>query len=160
MTSLDPHAARQRGILALCNAAALAGGLFAGIAPEPAYAQQAQSAQAAQPTLPGLWTWTRKSNECLEQYLFRPDGLLIASSRDARSESRYRMAWAPEPNGRYKVTLETVRDNGMRDCAGLSGDRTGQSMDVWLLFGGSGNTMILCSSINGTDCIGPLERER
>lgn len=117
-------------------------------------------AQKAQPVLPGLWTWTRKSNECLEQYLFRPDGVLVATSRDARSESKYRMAWAPEPNGRYKVTLETTRDNGLRDCAGLSGDRTGQSMDVWLLFGGSGNTMILCNSVGGTDCIGPLERER
>lgn len=113
---------------------------------------------AQQPTLTGTWTWTRKSNGCSEQYDFRADGTLVATSREARSESQYIMAWAPEPNGRYKLTLVTTKDNGARDCADITGDRTGQRLVVYLLFGGSRQTMILCNSQNGPDCIGPLQR--
>jgi hypothetical protein len=68
------------------------------------------------------------------------------------------MGWAPEPNGRYKLTLVTTRDNGLRDCADVSGDRTGRRQVVYLLFGGSRATMILCNSLDGPDCIGPLKR--
>ena len=117
----------------------------------PVFAQQ-------QPALAGTWTWTRKSNGCSEQYEFRDNGTLVALSRDARTESQYRMAWAPEPNGRYKLTLVIVKDNGARDCADLSGDRTGQQMTAYLLFGGSRQTMLLCNSLNGPDCIGPLQK--
>lgn len=113
---------------------------------------------ARQPSLTGTWTWTRKSNGCVEQYDFRADGTLVATRRDARTESEYLMAWAPEPNGRYKLTLTTTRDNAGRDCADVTADRTGQRSVVYLLFGGSQQTMILCTSADGADCIGPLQR--
>ncbi len=132
----------------MCRCAA---GVLAAAIAVPALAQQ-------QPSLTGSWTWTRKSNGCSEQYDFRDDGTLVALSRDARTESRYRMAWAPEPNGRYKLMLEITKDNGARDCADVSGDRTGQQMTAYLLFGGSRQTMLLCGSLNGPDCLGPLQK--
>jgi hypothetical protein len=140
----------DHGVRAALGAAALAAACLAAIVPSAAAAQQ--------PTLAGTWTWTRKSNGCTEQYAFGADGVLVATSRDASTESEYRMAWAPEPTGRYKLALTTLRDNGGRDCADITADRTGTSSVFYLLFGGSRQTMILCTSPEGADCIGPLQR--
>jgi hypothetical protein len=115
---------------------------------------------AQQPSLAGTWDWTRKSNGCAEQYVFRDDRTVSIKSGDERLERSYLMAWAAEPNGRYKVTMTTVSDSGGRGCADTVEGNTARSGTVYVLFGGSGETMLVCNSPGGADCIGPLKRNR
>jgi len=115
---------------------------------------------AQQPSLAGTWDWTRKSNGCAEQYVFRDDRTVSIRSGDERIERSYLMAWAAEPNGRYKVTMTTVSDSGGRGCADTVEGNTARSSIVYILFGGSGETMLVCNSLAGADCIGPLKRNR
>jgi hypothetical protein len=118
----------------------------------------ATGAIAQQPSIVGTWEWTRKANNCVERYVFRGDGTLSIRSGDENTESTYRIAWSPEPNGRYKLSLATVKDSGGAGCADTAESRTGRQDIVYVLFGGSRTTMILCKSVDGADCIGPLKR--
>jgi hypothetical protein len=111
-----------------------------------------------QPYLVGTWEWTRKKNSCSEQYVFREDGTLLIRRGDERTENTYLMSWTPEPNGRYKLAMTTVKDDGGRDCADSTEDSTGRRSIVYILLGQSRETMILCDSPAGADCIGPLKR--
>jgi hypothetical protein len=116
------------------------------------------SAAAQQPSIVGTWDWTRKSNNCAEQYVFRRDGTVLIKSGDERLERTYLMAWSPEPTGRYKVTLTTVKDSGGRGCADAVETATARQGTVYVLFGGSRATMLVCNSPSEPDCIGPLRK--
>ena len=124
----------------------------------PVLAVFAQVAFAQQPSLVGTWEWTRKKNNCVEQYTFRADGTALVKSGDERIESTYRLAWSAEPNGRYKLALSTVQDSGGRGCADTVEDASVRRNLLFVLFGGSRETMIMCHSLDGADCIGPLKR--
>jgi hypothetical protein len=113
-------------------------------------------ATAAQPSLVGTWEWTRKSNNCAEQYTYRADGTVSVKSGERQMEGTYLIAWAPEPNGRYKLTKKKVKDSGGRDCSD-SGEDSQRSV-AYLLFGQSGTTMIQCKTADGPDCVGPLRK--
>lgn len=117
-----------------------------------------EDAFGQQPSIVGTWEWTRRSVDCSEQFVFRDDGSLSVRRGNELTENTYLMSWAPEPNGRYKLTLSTVQDDGGRDCADSSEDSTGRSSIVYVLFSQSRATMILCNSPAGADCIGPLKR--
>ena len=117
-----------------------------------------QGANAQQPDIVGTWEWTRKKDGCLERYVYRADGTLTATRGEERTENTYLMSWAPEPGGRYKVTVVTVKDDGGRDCDGSTEDGGGQRRIVYVLFGQSRETMIQCDSPAGADCIGILTR--
>ncbi|HEU0199347.1 MAG TPA: hypothetical protein VFR86_02830 [Burkholderiaceae bacterium] len=116
------------------------------------------TAAAQQPSIVGTWEWTRKANGCTERYVFRDNGTLAVTSGDESTENVYRMSWTPEPTGRYKVTVKTVKDHGGRDCADSLADDTGLERVLYILFGGSQQTMIACGTPAGPDCIGPLRR--
>lgn len=118
----------------------------------------AHSAAAQQPSLVGTWEWTRKKNNCVEQYTFRDNGTASIRSGDDRIETTFALAWAAEPNGRYKLTLKPVTDSAGSGCADTPEDAAARRGVVYVLFGGSGGTMILCTSLEGADCIGPLKR--
>lgn len=113
---------------------------------------------AQQPSIVGAWDWTRKSNNCAEEYVFRADGTVLIKSGDERLERTYLMSWSPEPTGRYKVTLTTVKDSGGRGCADAVETATARQSTVYVLFGGSRATMLVCNSPSEADCIGPLRR--
>lgn len=117
-----------------------------------------QDASARQPNIVGTWAWTHQTNNCEEQYVFRGDGTVTIRQGDKRTENTYLMSWAPEPTGRYKVTLTKVEDNGGRDCSGSGGNSTAKQTVVYLLFGGSGDAMIQCGSPAGADCTGLIKR--
>lgn len=118
----------------------------------------AQTAAAQQPSLVGTWEWTRKKNNCVEHYTFRDNGTASIRSGDDRIESTFALAWAPEPNGRYKLTLKPVTDSAGPGCADTPEQAAARRGVVYVLFGGSRETMILCTSLEGADCIGPLRR--
>jgi hypothetical protein len=126
----------------------------------PVGARAADPATSAsrQPSIVGTWTWTRRSNDCPERYVYRPDGTVSVQSGEKRIEGTYLVAWAAEPNGRYRLTTTHVKDLGGRDCLGSTDDRTGQRSVVYVLFGQSQATMIQCQSVDGSDCIGPLRK--
>ena len=116
------------------------------------------AAQGQQPDIVGTWEWTHRKDGCLEQFVYRPDGSLSARRGEERTESTYRMSWAPEPSGRYGLTLVTNKDDGGRDCNGSTDDDTGRRRTVYVLFGQSRETMIQCDSPAGTDCTGLMRR--
>jgi hypothetical protein len=117
-------------------------------------------AAASQPSLPGSWEWTRPSNGCAEQYVFRDDRTVSIKSGVERLERTYLIAWAAQPNGRYKVTMTTVSDSGGRGCSETVEGNPARSSSVYILFGNSGDSMIVCPSETSANCIGPLTRNK
>jgi hypothetical protein len=117
-----------------------------------------KEASAQQPNIVGTWEWTRKNNNCSEQYYFREDGTLSIKSGDKQTQANYLMSWTPEPNGRYKLTIVTVKDHGGRDCAGSTEDTTGRRSTVYLLFGQSREAMIQCDSPESANCTGLMRK--
>jgi hypothetical protein len=115
-------------------------------------------ARAQQPSIVGTWEWTRKSNNCSERYVFRDDGNLSIRRGENLTENTYLMSWAPEPGGRYRVTVVTVADDRGRVCEGSTEDTTGRRSVVYVLFGQSRETMIQCGSPSGADCTGLMHR--
>ena len=115
-------------------------------------------ASGQQPDLAGTWEWTRKKNGCAEQFVFRQDGTVSIRRGEELTENTYLMSWAPEPNGRYKLTITTVKDRGGRDCEESADDSTGRHAIVYILFSQSRESMIFCSSPEGTDCTGLMRR--
>jgi hypothetical protein len=114
--------------------------------------------QSRQPSIVGTWEWTRKSNGCSERYVFRDDGSASVTSRDERLDGRFRLAWSPEENGRYRLDMAVAKDHGGRNCLDDDQDSTGRSDTWYVLFSQSRETMILCGSLEGRDCLGPLRR--
>jgi len=127
----------------------LAAGALAVIVSTDAASQQA--------SIVGTWEWTRKVNNCSEQYTFRDNGTVSVKSGGDRTESTYLMSWAPEPTGRYRLTMTTVEDSGGQGCMDNT-ERPDRGRMVYVLFGASQETMILCNSPEGADCIGPLKK--
>lgn len=117
-----------------------------------------QGALGQQPDIVGTWEWTRNKDGCVERYVYRPDGTLSIRRGEKTTENTFRMSWAPEPGGRYRLTVDTVKDDGGRDCDGSAEDGSGGQRIVYVLFGQSGETMILCGSPAGADCSGLMRR--
>ena len=117
-----------------------------------------QGALGQQPDIVGTWEWTRKKDGCREQYVYRHDGTLSIRRGEKLTDHTYRMSWAPEPNGRYRVNVTTVKDDGRGDCDGSTADSTGRQSTVYVLFGQSRETMIQCGSPAGADCTGLMQR--
>jgi hypothetical protein len=113
---------------------------------------------AQQPNIVGTWEWSRKKDACPEQYVFRDDGTVSMQRGEKRTENTYLMSWAPEPNGRYKLTVTTVEDDGGRDCDGSTEVGTGRQSVVYVLFSQSRESMIHCKSPEGADCTGLMRR--
>lgn len=111
-----------------------------------------------QPNLAGAWEWTRKKNGCVEQFVFRENGTVAITRGEERTENTYLMSWAPEPNGRYKLTITTVKDHGGRDCEDSGDDSTGRRSTVYILFSQSRESMIFCAAPEGADCTGLMRR--
>lgn len=115
-------------------------------------------AAAQQPSIVGAWEWARKKDACPEQHVYREDGTLSIRSGGKVTEGTFLMAWAPEPGGRYRLTVVTVKDDGGRDCDGSTEDRTGRQSVVYVLFSQSRESMIQCGSPAGADCTGLMRR--
>jgi hypothetical protein len=109
-------------------------------------AASATAASAQQPSIVGTWEGTRKKNGCVEQCVFRDDATLAIQRGEERTKNTYRTSWAPEPNGRYRLTLVTVKDHGGRDCEDSTEDSTGRRSVVYILFSQSRESMIFCTS--------------
>jgi hypothetical protein len=116
------------------------------------------SASAQQPDLVGTWEWSRKKDGCVEQYVFRPDGTVSIRRGEQVTQNSYRMSWAPEPGGRYRLAIVNVGDDGGRDCDGAQAEGRGRQSESYALFGQSRETMILCGSPTGADCTGLMRR--
>jgi hypothetical protein len=140
-----------------CCSRGIAGALLAALA-AAAPAADGSKPSAGQPSIVGAWEWTRPSNQCTERYDFRSDGTLSVASGERRTESTYRLAWTPEPNGRFRLDLTVTRESGGRNCTGVEADGSGRQREAFVLFSQSRQTMILCNSPAGADCVGPLKR--
>lgn len=117
-----------------------------------------KAAFGQQPNLVGTWEWARKKDGCAEQFVFRDNGTVSIRQGEKSTENTYLMAWAPEPNGRFRLTITTVKDHGGRDCDEAAEDTTGRRNVVYMLFSQSGESMIMCKAAEGTDCTGLMRR--
>jgi len=116
------------------------------------------AALGQQPDLAGTWEWTRKKNGCEERFVFREDGTVTIRQGEKSTDNSYLMAWTPEPNGRFRLSITTVKDHGGRDCEDSAEDTTGRRSTSYLLFSQSRESMIMCKSPEGTDCTGLMRR--
>jgi hypothetical protein len=116
------------------------------------------AALGQQPELAGTWEWTRKKDGCVERFVFRDNGTVAITRGEKRTENTYLRAWTPEPNGRFRLTITTVKDHGGRDCEGATDDSTGRRSVVYVLFSQSRESMIFCAAPEGTDCTGLMRR--
>lgn len=94
----------------------------------------------------------------MERLAFRDDGMVTIRRGEETTENTYLMAWSPEPNGRYRLTMVTVKDDGGRDCDGATRDDSGRRRVVYILFSQSRESMIFCNSPEGADCTGLMRR--
>lgn len=111
------------------------------------------------PSIIGTWTWKRRENSCSESYAFRPDGTVSIVSGDERTEGRYTYSRTEQSEVRALLTLTTTADYGGRDCADSKEDSTGQSDTVYVLFNRQRTEILVCGSVAGQDCFGPLRRQ-
>jgi hypothetical protein len=107
----------------------------------------------------GAWTFTVPDGGCEETYEFRPDGTLLASSGEARSERTYRITDAPDAQGFYRLVDKVVRENGKLDCFGEPTE-PGSSATIFILFDPGGDRFVACESESPDACLGPLLRIR
>ena len=110
------------------------------------------------PSLIGTWEWSRPPDRCREVYTFREDGTVRIESGNERSENTYQLSDKPESSGRYQIMLRTTKYLSGLNCDGSSHDTTGEHSLLYVLFGPSNETLAICQSLEGLDCIGPLKR--
>jgi hypothetical protein len=122
------------------------------------------AAQAAPPVAPlpdhpliGTWRFTLPQGNCVETYIFRPDGTTVVVSGEEIGESAYEIANEPSSKGFYKWTDVLTRDNGGRDC---SGDvmKLGHESTNFILVHPSRDKLLVCRDESLDACFGPLQR--
>ena len=121
---------------------------------------QSADAPRSMPSILGTWDWTIKKNGCKETFTFKPGGVLEVTSGSEKTESTYEITPTMEPSGRYKMVATVVKDYGGVDCSNSKHDSTGQTSTFYLLFTFEGDTMGMCFSAGGTDCMGPLKKRQ
>jgi hypothetical protein len=90
--------------------------------------------------------------------VFRDNGTLSVESGERQTENTFRMAWSPESNGRFRIDMTSLKNDGGKACSDTPEDYLPRRPVVYALFGASRGTMILCGSLAGSDCIGPLKK--
>jgi len=110
--------------------------------------------------LEGIWAWKRPFDDCHESFEFRGDGTARFERGDERTENTYRVAAAPEAGGRYRVNIAPTWFAFGVTCDGSFRDEGERRAPVYVLFGARLETLAVCDSADGADCVGPLRRER
>jgi hypothetical protein len=133
--------------------------LFFGATPSLAQGP-ADFAKKSDHPIVGDWQWTprRTVSACVEVYSFRSDGTATMRSGAETLEDIYDITPAPDDNGRFKLTMTTVKDHGGQDCADREEDDTGRSSTSYVVFGPRFRSLIICEDATSNRCFGPLRR--
>jgi hypothetical protein len=84
----------------------------------------------------GTWKNTVASNGCTRSLTFKKDKTWELSSLDEISSGTYTLSDEASFNNRFKLALQTIKDNGLPDCKGESHDKTGTSQVTYIVFDG------------------------
>jgi hypothetical protein len=106
----------------------------------------------------GAWTWTRAKNHCTEVYDFRLRGEYRGSSGEEVTQGTYDVAYSPDANGYYKLTMAVAKDYGGVDCYDSGADNTGETGVTYVKWAYHKEEFWICHDANGRGCFGPLRR--
>ena len=109
---------------------------------------------------PIIGTWSCNINGCIEIFEFMTDGTRNSTSAEEVLRATYNISSKPLDSGFYKFTEKVIQDNGKRNCSGLTKDRTGEIVDLYVRFNGQLNQMVFCKEESLKKCFGPFARKQ
>lgn len=110
------------------------------------------------PNLTGKWTWTTNRN-CTEVYELKADGTAKIASGEEITSNVYLLSAPPDSPVRYKLTITTQNGNGKPDCSGAKDSAIVQTASRFIYVNYAVDRMLMCDTVTGKACIGPLVRE-
>ena len=106
----------------------------------------------------GTWSWTLFSGKCTETLQYRLDGVLLSTSGDAVTESRYAISSTPDAQGFFKIDEISTRFNAKKDCSGDVVDEIGLNTTKYIQINPANDRLIICKTASLQACYGPLRR--
>ena len=106
----------------------------------------------------GTWSWTLFSGKCTETLQYRLDGVLLSTSGDAVTESRYAISSTPDAQGFFKIDEISTRFNAKKDCSGDVVDEIGLDTIKYIQINPAKDLLIICKTASLQACYGPLRR--
>ena len=113
--------------------------LMAGLSLSASHAQTS----SANPVI-GTWSWTLFSGKCTETLQYRLDGVLLSTSGDAVTESRYAISSTPDAQGFFKIDEISTRFNAKKDCSGDVVDEIGLDTTRYIQLNPANDRLIIC----------------
>ncbi len=104
----------------------------------------AQASLPASYPLIGRWRTELPNSKCVEEYEIRANGTRSAVSAEERSDSEFRMSWAPSAANFYKWEDKIVKTNGKPGCSG-SPAKVGHLSVNYVLLHPDGGRFLLCT---------------
>ncbi len=103
----------------------------------------------------GTWEFDFPDRNCTETYRFFPTGTTLDSSGEEVTESAFEISAKADARHFYKLTSKITKGNGKKDCDGQV-SKLGVSSINYIMFHGSGESLIMCKSPTLEACFGPL----
>jgi len=101
-------------------------------------------------TIVGTWKYTYPASQCSETNIFNDDNTFTINSLDEVQTGTYVFESPVNVDGRYKVTLTFLSDNGLSSCTGDTTDSTGQVGSLYAEFATADQILWYASSSGGT----------
>ena len=93
-----------------------------------------------------------------ETLQYRLDGVLLSTSGDAVTESRYAISSTPDAQGFFKIDEISTRFNAKKDCSGDVVDEIGLDTIKYIQINPAKDLLIICKTASLQACYGPLRR--
>lgn len=106
----------------------------------------------------GSWKIQVPGGQCVETYLFKPDGTSLVTSAGEVSQGEFEVSDQPGAAGFYRLRDRIVRNNAQPDCMG-SLTPPGSEVQRFLRFDPAGRRFLMCDAENLEACIGPFESD-
>ena len=127
--------------------------IMAGLSLSASHAQTS----SANPVV-GTWSWTLFSGKCTETLQYRLDGVLLSTSGDAVTESRYAISSTPDAQGFFKIDEISTRLSAKKDCSRDVVDEIGLDTIKYIQINPAKDLLIICKTASLQACYGPLRR--
>lgn len=106
-----------------------------------------------------LGTWYYHVDGCIEKWDFLKDGTRMSKSKEERTENSFSISLEPLESGFYKINDEVLKDNGKDSCSGPSSDKTGEIIELFLLFSEDKKSFQVCGYEDISSCRIVLTRD-
>lgn len=106
----------------------------------------------------GSWKIQVPGGQCVETYLFKPDGTSLVTSAREVSQGEFEVSDQPGAAGFYRLRDRIVHNNAQPDCMGAV-TPPGSEVQRFLRFDPTGRRFLMCDAENLDACIGPFESD-